>query len=314
MCTAVPQRGYPRSYRQNACRPIGCRTTDPPEALAGGGVAPEGVRACPASGSVPLPEKRRTAPADDERARSRAGRPVPSRSTRARRGDRRPSAARPCSGWCSRRPGRPVRRSKHSSIRATSGSSRAVDGLDPRRAVDVGDGGDPVAPLGGHVVDEEHVGRRDRPAAEDLRRPLGEHHRRHRAGTARGPSRCSSARGSPRSPGGPAATGGPARAGRTRCGPGTRRRSRCPPAPRRRRRRRRGAARRRSRRSSATPRSPRRSSRGRGPPRASARSGRPGRGRRTAPRPVPCRSRRPPAAPRRARTGPRRGSGCWPRS
>ena len=75
--------------------------------------------------------------------------------------------------------GRPVRAAKPSSIPATSGCCVAVHGLHPGRAVHVHHRGDPVPPRRGHLVHEQHV-RAGQRAVEDLRRPLGQHHRRHR--------------------------------------------------------------------------------------------------------------------------------------
>ena len=54
-----------------------------------------------------------------------------------------------------------------------------VDGLDPGRAVHVGDSLQPLLPGGGDVVHEEHVRAGDGSASEDLGRPVGQHHRRH---------------------------------------------------------------------------------------------------------------------------------------
>src|SRR5690606_25128359 len=51
-----------------------------------------------------------------------------------------------------------------------------VDGLDAGCAVDVDDGGDPVAPRGRHVVHEEHVRAGQRAAGEQVGGPVGEHH------------------------------------------------------------------------------------------------------------------------------------------
>ena len=77
--------------------------------------------------------------------------------------------------------GTPVRASKASSMRATSGSSARSTVWIARGAVDVHHGRDPVAPLLAHAVGEEHVRRRDRPVTEDLARALRQHHRRDRA-------------------------------------------------------------------------------------------------------------------------------------
>ena len=72
-----------------------------------------------------------------------------------------------------------MRRSNARRVAAISGSAASSTGLDPGRAVDVHHCGirSTHSP---HPVHEEHEGARLH-AVEDLRRPVGEHHRRHGA-------------------------------------------------------------------------------------------------------------------------------------
>ena len=59
-------------------------------------------------------------------------------------------------------------------------SHGALDGLDARRAVHVGDRGNAVAPWLGNVVYEQHVRAGNRSAGEDVACAVGEHHGRYR--------------------------------------------------------------------------------------------------------------------------------------
>ena len=112
--------------------------------------------------------------------RSPAGPPGADRSTPARRAGSstigRPAVLR----LVLTTTGSPVRRSKPSSIRRTSGSVAGVDRLDPRGAVDVHHGRDAVAPLRRHVVHEQHVGLGTGPRAKISPARSTQHHGRHR--------------------------------------------------------------------------------------------------------------------------------------